>query len=284
MALIAVIASALTPVLSPYRLAADSQFRLVRNKGLAALSEDRANQNAFGRDNPLQYLRFETGRYGVARLQELAALQTGPDAKSVGRLAQQLLNENTRGINPTDNDYSQVLAKLQVYPEGRPLEADLKDRLEADLVLPENGFAFQHLTDRGVAGVYVSLKRDGEDNFVLLNTSHGLVYDKRQGHWTMVGDLRPSSFVKSPNLDLVDQLAHGQVSVAEPAWKELSIGGTGIQCDRAGVHRVATPERVFNCREALDAASTRFRQPSTMARGGVAPLSTSSCQRPFSSS
>jgi hypothetical protein len=72
LALIAVIAAALTPVLSPYRLAADSQFRVVRDKGLAALSEDRANQNLFGRDNALQYLRFDSGRYGVARLRELA--------------------------------------------------------------------------------------------------------------------------------------------------------------------------------------------------------------------
>jgi len=38
--LIVVIAAALTPVLSPYRLAADSQFRMVRDKGLAAFLAD----------------------------------------------------------------------------------------------------------------------------------------------------------------------------------------------------------------------------------------------------
>jgi Domain of unknown function (DUF4153) len=239
LALIVVIAAALTPVLSPYRLAADSQFRIVRDKGLAALSDDRANQNVFWRDNALQYLRFEAGRYGVARLRELASLQAGPDAQSVSRLAKQLLDQNTRGINPPNSDYPEVLAKLHVYPEGRSLDPEPQARLQADLLRPENGFAFQHLSENDVAGIYVALRMEGPDNFVFLNANHGLVYDKREGHWDLVGDLHPSSFIRSLNLNLVDELSNDHVSAAVPAWKELSIGGRVFRVDER--QRTASP-------------------------------------------
>jgi hypothetical protein len=229
LALIAVIAAALTPVLSPYRLAADSQFRSVRDKGLAALSEDRANQNLFGRDNALQYLRFDSGRYGVARLRELAALQVGPDAESVNRLAKQLLEQKTRRISPPNTDNAAVLAKLHVYPEGRSLDPDLKATLQADVLKPENGFAFQQLSEEGVVGIYVALSVEGADNFVFLSLNHGLVYENRAGHWVLVGDVHPNSFALLQKLNLVDELGKGHVSAAAPAWKELSIGGRAFR-------------------------------------------------------
>jgi hypothetical protein len=188
----------------------------------------------------LQYLRFEAGRYGVARLRELAALQVGPDAQSVSRLAKRLLDENTRGINPPNSDYPEVLAKLHVYPEGRYLDPGLKATLQSDLLRPENGFAFQHLSDDGVAGIYVALRMVGPHNFVFLNANHGLVYDKREGHWVLVGDLHPSSFVRSLNLNLVDELGNGHMSVAAPAWKELSIGGRVFRVDERE-HTISPP-------------------------------------------
>ena len=58
-ALIAVISAAFTPVLSPYRIAADSQFRLVRQKGIGAIERNRANEDPYGRNTPLHYLRFD---------------------------------------------------------------------------------------------------------------------------------------------------------------------------------------------------------------------------------
>jgi hypothetical protein len=142
-----------------------------------------------------------------------------------------LLGEQTPGINPPNTSYPEVLAKLHVYPEGRSLDPDLKATLEADLLRPANGFAFQHLSEDGVAGIYIALRMEGPDNFVFLNANHGLVYDKREGHWALVGDLHPSSFVRSLSLNVVDELRNGQVSVAPPAWKELSIGGRVFRVD-----------------------------------------------------
>jgi hypothetical protein len=106
---------------------------------------------------------------------------------------------------------------------------DLETRLKADLLKPENGFAFQHLSEDGVAGIYIALSVEGPDNFVFLDVNHGLVYDKREGHWALVGDLHPSSSVKVQNLNLVDELSKGHVSAAAPLWKDLSIGGRAFR-------------------------------------------------------
>jgi hypothetical protein len=239
--LIAVIAAALTPVLSPYRLAAVSQFRIVRAKGLAAVSADCVNPRVFECHNALQYLRFDTGQYGVARLRELVALQAGPDVDSVRRLAKELLDQQTRTVNPQPNsDHGELLAKLHVYPAGRSLDPDLKVRLQADLLKPENGFAFQPLAEDGVAGIYVALSAEGPEDFVFLSVSHGLIYDKREGHWVLVGKLQPSSLAKPQNLNLLDELRKGHVSAATPAWKDLSIGGWVFRVNEAE-HVVSPP-------------------------------------------
>jgi hypothetical protein len=118
-----------------------------------------------------------------------------------------------------------LLAKLHVYPADRSLDPDLKSRLQTDLLKPENGFAYQHLAEDGVAGIYIALSAEGPENFVFLNVNHGLIYDKREGHWVLVGKLQPTSFAKLQNLNLVDEMRKGHVSAATPAWKDLSIGG-----------------------------------------------------------
>jgi hypothetical protein len=122
-----------------------------------------------------------------------------------------------------------VLAKLHVYPEGRSLDPDLKATLQADVLKPENGFAFQQLPEDGVVGIYVALSVEGADNFVFLSLNHGLVYENRAGHWVLVGDVHPNSFALLQKLNLVDELGKGHVSAAAPAWKELSIGGRAFR-------------------------------------------------------
>jgi hypothetical protein len=144
-ALMAVICAALTPVLSPYRLAANSQYRLVLTRGLAAagaVGDKGANANPMARNTPLQYLGFDSGQYGRARLQELAQLQAGADAEEIRRLARQLLGQGGRWDPLHVPDTAAMVAKLRIFPVGRSLDRDLTDQLLADLRKPRNGFAF----------------------------------------------------------------------------------------------------------------------------------------------
>jgi len=230
-ALIAVISAALTPLLSPYRLAADSQFRLVRERGIEINDGSRANEDRYGRSTPLHYLRFDAGQYGVRKLKELAAMQTGPDAEAVRRKAKGMLDQKQRWGSLPSSDVPEVLAKLSIFPADRTLDPDLKDELMSDLLKPENGFAFQRLSEETVAGIFVELNDDNSDEFVFLTANRGLVYERREGHWVLVGAMSAKSGDFSQRLDLLGELAKGNMSTAAPKWKELSIGGRRFRVD-----------------------------------------------------
>ena len=101
----------------------------------------------------------------------------------------------------------------------------------SDLLKPENGFTFQHLSEQGVAGIYVELNDDNSDEFVFLTSSRGLVYEKREGHWVLVGAVTARPDDLSRTLDLLGELAKGNMSAAAPKWKELSIGGRRFRVD-----------------------------------------------------
>ncbi len=116
--LIVVIAVSLTPVLSPQRLAANSQFRLLLNQPLPSAKE----RAKWGWGNPFSYLRFETGVYGLARLKELAAVTNRPQAEDIRRLATAGLAMEHRYHpfeEPRPPEFRSNLTKMTVYPAGR---------------------------------------------------------------------------------------------------------------------------------------------------------------------
>jgi hypothetical protein len=227
LALIAVIAAASTPLLSPYRLAANSQFRLVQERGLAAVEDKRADQYGYGsrQNTPLHYLRFDAGRYGRMKLQELSELQAGADAANIRRLAQRLLAQKGRWEPLPATDIGAMLAALHFYPVGRALDQDLNGKLIADLGKPENLFVHQNLSD-GAAGIYIDLNGDNSDEFVFLIKNRGIVYENHAGQWALVGNIFPLPLdPPRRELDLIGELAKGNLTVVPPKWNELSIGG-----------------------------------------------------------
>jgi hypothetical protein len=218
LALIAVISAALTPLMSPYRLAAESQYRQVLQKGAQASAAD---GGAFG--SPLNYLRFDSGEYGRARLQELAHTQTGPDAEHIRLLAGEELAKKTRWEPQPRAVSVDSLAKLRIYPAGRTLDQDLTDRLGADLRDPQYRAGFEQLDGPGVAGIFVDLNGDHSEEFVLARAfSRGLVYERRAGQWVLAATINRQS---AAALNLNAELEKGNYAVSTPKWNELLIGG-----------------------------------------------------------
>jgi hypothetical protein len=243
-ALIAVLCATMTPLLSPYRLAAESQFRLIRERGLAATEDKRPNRFGMPQDTPLRYLRFDSGRYGLAKLQELADSPMGIDADGVRQAAKRLLAQKNRWEFQPSSDTAVVLGKLHTYPAGRVLDQDLKDKLIADLAKPENRFGFQDLSDENVVGIYIDLRGDGGEEFAFLTANHGIVYEHRAEGWFLAADANPSSYVQPRKPELLDALVKGNVSTTAPKWKELSIGSrTFTVSGRDG--RAVAAQRVF---------------------------------------
>jgi Domain of unknown function (DUF4153) len=227
-ALIVVIAAAMTPLLSPFRLAANSQFRLVQERGLKAVeAEDKRDRvRAGGQNSPLHYLRFDAGRYGQARLKELADSYAGPEQENVRRSATAMLALKTRWEPVARVDVREVISKLPIYPQGRALDSGLTERLVDDLSKAGGDLGNR---SNSSAGIFIDLNDDGVDEFVFMTPFYGRVYEHRLDQWQYRGNvLEPSrlgiAFGGGAPLSLIDELSKGRVSSKPSEWRDLLIG------------------------------------------------------------
>ena len=209
--MILVIASALTPMLSPYRLSADSQFRI------AARAQTERWKS--GRVTPFQYLRFYAGAYGEARLRELADAR-GSHPAAVREQAAAALTEDYLTIwapHFTDADIDASLSRLTIYPAGQSLSPQLRECLVLDLK------SHRKFGSEPSAGVFVDLMGDGRQEFALLSRDNlARVYEQVDGHWRLVGDFYGGQ--GATDKSLASHLAAGEIGSAERPWRDLRIG------------------------------------------------------------
>jgi len=226
LALIVVIGAALTPVLSPYRLAANSQYAL-------ALSGSSATDSGGPwKLTPFQYLRFDAGRYGRERLKQLAQLENAPNAAGIRELAQRALaQQNAWDSEPARTDLEPVVKAMPVYPAGRALDAQLATTLVAELQKPENSL-LRNAPRRSFAGLYVDLRGDGVDEFVLLSdgAGRGLLLEPHQGQWQLAGHIRGPPAAGSWAGVRAD-LDKGNIAARPTPWKELWVGARKFVVD-----------------------------------------------------
>jgi hypothetical protein len=216
LALVVVIGAGLTPLLSPYRLSANSQYHLILDGRYVSLMHGRPG------GGPFNYLAFESGRYGRVQLERLAALQGGPDAQQIRSLAAQTLKSKYAGQPVATADSKALVARLPLYPAGRTLDPQLSQRLAVDWNRYNSWIGPANVTQTR-AGVFVDLDGDGSEEFVLLSAGGGPVYQNRGGTWQLAGQLFPDGKM-APWNTLAKAMADGSISAAPPAWKDLALG------------------------------------------------------------
>jgi hypothetical protein len=218
-ALICAISLSLTPILSPYRLAAASQYSMVLS------GRFKTTEKPYGHGSPFHYLRFNSGEYGRHKLEQLAHLQNHPNADRIRNLAAAAMKVTSPWESAPTETASEALARMIIYPNGRTLDADLSQRLTADLNDPNRRYLWVEAPDCPLVGLFVDLSTDGtgSEDFVLLNAASGLVYQKGASGWREVGHAYQSGSAASQK-DILSKLAQGDVSVKDAAWKELWIG------------------------------------------------------------
>ncbi len=221
LALIVVLTCTLTPLTSPYRLAANSQFQAVLRLPAQAAPEDR--YSARKGDTPFEYLRFSAGRYGLDRLRELTTIDAGAQSGRIQAAARAALARKQRWI-PAQSDPGEYLATLTIYPAGRTLDASLAEVARASL---RNDSAIIFDEEPGM-GVFIDLDGDGTDELVLLHSSGGWSFGHHDGAWKQVGrfslNLGPKDWKK-----LREEAQAGLIAVVPPAWKQLQIGTRRIE-------------------------------------------------------
>jgi hypothetical protein len=232
-ALIIIVSAAMTPLLSPHRLAANSQFRRVQEKGLGAVEaheNTRSNRVVFEQNSPLHYLRFGAGQYGRMKLKTLADSYGGADAAEIRRLAAAMLEKKNPWEDQARPQIPDRLDRLPVFPSGRTLDPKLTELLISDLRRPGSYLNLQGPFGEGAAGVYIDLNNDGIDEFVLLTPFRGRAYANRLGVWVYLGDVSlmsadPSNMAfPGPAQDLIDQLSRGNLSTRPSKWSDLIVG------------------------------------------------------------
>lgn len=223
LALIATIAAALTPLASPYRLAADSQYRrILQNHWDVETSESRspAGKGAF------QYLRWETGRFGRERLEQLAKLDHHPNAEHIRQVASTVIQARNPWQLMPSTDPRSVLASLVTYPMGRALNADLAIAIERDM--QKEPYAFVSMTDakHPALGLYIDLNGDGVEEFVMFGCCSGVAYQHRKDGWSRIGNIRAVHIAETIAPGTIEtEIRNQHVEAVAPDWKDLSIGG-----------------------------------------------------------
>ena len=219
LALIAVIFMALTPWLSPFRLAADSQYRRILAHGVEPATT-RPRREYLRGASPLSYLHFDSGQYGRERLSQLAHTQSGGDAARTRGLAAAELKHKTPWEEAAHDDPAQALAKMHIYPAGRGLDEDLSRALLETLTNESSSFCCR---EQVRTGLYIDLNGDKSDEFVLFTDYGGMLYEHRGDRWVRIGEL--SRRAPSAQFDVDMALGKSDYSVSAPRWNELTIDG-----------------------------------------------------------
>ncbi len=227
--LILVLTLALTPVLSPYRLAAVSQYRRVLAGGAAH------DFHGDGHDSAFHYLRFDSGAYGRHRLEALAQLQDHADAARIRERAAAMLRQTTPWQGVESRSSQDLVAQLKLYPQGTSLDGELAQRLRADL-----GTGYCVVGEgQQLLGLLVDLNGDGVDEFVLFNHCAPRVYQHLAHGWQQVANA--SDRTGPENMAVIEALlAKGDVSTQAPAWRDLWIGPEQFQVEKLYGPRGAT--------------------------------------------
>ena len=220
---IAALVLLLTPVLSPFRLAAASQFDRV------LASDDAEDVDAF------LTLRFDTGVYGRDRLARLAALQVHPRSDEIRRLAAAARAATQRHLARVDVEKVAALdLLLQAYPAGMEITPTLRDAI-ARVFDEEIGWGRVCNEAAGPCAVlFADLNADGTAEAIVFSVNPGgLILRRIDADWRAAGWLQPGSWT-SPE-DLTARLQKGDFRVVEPEWSVLMLG------DRAFRYRELEP-------------------------------------------
>lgn len=214
----------LTPVWSPWRLAANSQYlRAVRFAANASSDAPRRGET------PFTYLRFDAGGYGQKRLDELAHVEAGASAAEIRRqAAAALLAENRWNPPPQSAATARaLLSRMAIYPAGNTLNAALEERLRVLLQQPEYAALAAAGPDIAVNGLYVDLDGQAPDEFVLLVGNAGIGLHRTPGGWEHFGRLQSTAPAAEAQREALAAARYS--AVAPPAWRDLRVGQQHFQ-------------------------------------------------------
>ncbi len=224
LALMSVLALTLTPVLSPNRLAADSQFEAALAAAAPVVDGPYRSDDGWpdDGDTPIRWLRFRGGGYGLARLRDLASLESHPDAARIR-------SEAAVALAATDESdlvltaWRAALDSLTIQPAGRDLEPGLRTAIETEVSSRKRRGDVEAWKPGTGGGVYLDLNDDGQEEFLVLFPRGSQLYSRTGSDWGYVGTLGPVTARGDWESTLAD-MAAGRFSAVDQPWNDVVIG------------------------------------------------------------
>jgi hypothetical protein len=195
----------LTPALSPERLAAASQYaRVLEDPGSDAY----------------QYLHFNSGEYGRARLRRLAGLQDHPEAAEVRAAAAREL-EKRYPIYGAGSSRELSADDFEVFPAGDEMDPGLLTALRKT----DNPYALRDCEPAIPCLVlFVDLNRDDLAEALVFADMEAIAARREAGGWVLVSD-RHLPYWVGDRKELENALAERRYRVRDPDWQILEIEG-----------------------------------------------------------
>lgn len=200
------IVALLTPIADPRRISVDDQ---VARFARGVTDPEKLDVN---------FLRWDSGTYGVEALRALAARRGTEREQAVAERAESALARRQRWDPPVAVAPERRAAQMEVYPRGRTLPPDF---LETDWI----GRWPQCLTVGQRCDAYVlDVDGDGADEVLLSEAGSQLtVYTRSAAGWASAGRFATAN---CPGVE--DALRRGEGRFAPSRWRDLELGGVRV--------------------------------------------------------
>jgi len=204
-----IIALSNSPILSPVRIAADSQVSRLLSAKIHADDFD------------FNYLRFDLGSVGTTQLERLKNITQHPEALRIQQLAKEALAKKKRwGKTNVSVKLENIHQHFQVFPK----EAHLDQNLRQFLYEKRNSWTYKTCFKREQTCLilYIDLNQDTQHEAIIFLQGEQLLLSQQDETWHVIGTLTKKKHLTISQMKAM--LEEETISTVFSPWKNLQVG------------------------------------------------------------
>jgi hypothetical protein len=207
MGLMGILGLLLTPIASPYRLSANSQYKRI------------TATNINDRESAIRYLRFDAGRYGREKVEQLAGGKIAGQSKETVEFAKRVLAADYKYQVILDDGRAYQAKTWKVYPADRLMEKELLTAIADGIRSVNNPDEIEPIA------AFVDLDGDSVDECVVFTRDHVGFFKKTGGAWSLISTEYEATLIEPDSRQKLEAaLAKGDFEARPAAIKDFRVG------------------------------------------------------------